>query len=141
MSLERGVCLCSELQDLCCYRGRKEAFPVTRTISTTWRRCCRFFFLQGKAWKEIHAIITDTLGERAPSYAYATVKDWVDQFKRGDFSTCDAPLHGRLNTVTTLEFIYQIHELILEDHRISTKSIDEQLGISREWVGTIISED
>jgi DNA-binding Lrp family transcriptional regulator len=30
---------------------------------------------------------------------------------------------------------------ILEDGRISAKSIAEQLGISREWVGSIIQED
>jgi hypothetical protein len=48
-----------------------------------------FFFLQGKAPKEIHAILTETLGEHAPSYA--TVKKWVTQFKHGDFSACDAP--------------------------------------------------
>jgi transposase len=58
-----------------------------------------FFFLQGKARKEIHAILTETLGEHAPSYA--TVKNWVAQFKRGDFSTCDAPRPGRPKTVTT----------------------------------------
>ena len=45
------------------------------------------------------------------------VKNWVAQFKR-DFSTCDAPHPGRLKTVTTLEIIDQIHELILEDHWI-----------------------
>jgi len=28
-----------------------------------------FFFLQGKAPKEIHAILTETLGEHAPLYA------------------------------------------------------------------------
>ena len=37
--------------------------------------------------------------------------------------------------------IYQIHELILEDRRISAKSISEQLGISCERVGSIIHED
>ena len=36
-----------------------------------------------------HAILTETLGVHAPSYA--TVKNWVAQFKRGDLSTCDAP--------------------------------------------------
>jgi len=41
----------------------------------------------------------------------------------------------------TPEIIDQIHELILEDHRISAKSIAEQLGISRERVGSIIHED
>jgi len=63
--------------------------------------------------KEIHAILIETLGEHAPSYA--TVKNWVAQVKRSDFSTCDAPRPGRPKTVTTLENIVQIHELILED--------------------------
>ena len=57
------------------------------------------------------------------------------------FSTCDAPLPGRPKTVTTPEIIDQIHELILEDRRISAKSIANQLGISRERVGSIIHED
>jgi len=47
-----------------------------------------FFFLQGKAPKEIHAILIKTLAEHTPSYA--TVNNWVAQFQRGDFSTCDA---------------------------------------------------
>ena len=41
--------------------------------------------LQGKVPKEIHAILTETLGEKAPSYA--TVKNWVTQFKSGDVHT------------------------------------------------------
>ena len=62
------------------------------------------------------------------------------QFKRGDFSTCDAPRPGRPKTVSTQDIIDQIHELILEDRRISVKFIAEQLGISRERVGSIIHE-
>jgi len=65
----------------------------------------------------------------------------VAQFKRGDISTCDAPRPGRPKTVTTPEVIDQIHELILEDRRISAKSIAEQLGISDERVGPIIHEE
>ena len=65
-------------------------------------------------------ISSSTLGEHALSYA--TVKNWVAQFKRRDFSTCDAPRPGRPKTVTTLEIIDQIHELILEDRQISAKS-------------------
>jgi len=56
--------------------------------------------------KEIHAILTETVGEYAP--LYATVKNWVAQFERGDFSTCDAPRPERPKTVTTP----QIHKLI-----------------------------
>ena len=63
------------------------------------------------------------------------------QFKRDDFSTCDAPCPGRPKTVTTPQIIDQIHYLILEGCRISAKSIIEQLDISRERVGSIIHED
>ena len=71
---------------------------------------------------------------------YDTAKNWVAHFKRGDFSTCDAPRPGQPKTVTTPEIIGQIHELILEDRCISAKPIAEQLGISRERVGSIIHE-
>jgi len=103
------------------------------------RAFIKFFFLQGKAPKEIHALLIETLGEHAPSYA--TVKNWVAQFKCGDFTTCDAPRLGDPKIVTTPEIIDQTHELILEDRRILAKSIAEQLGISREWVWSIIHED
>ena len=69
------------------------------------------------------------------------IVNWVAQFKHSDFFTCDAPHPGRPKTVTTPAIIDQIHELILEDTRISAKSIAEQLGISRERVGSIIHED
>jgi len=65
----------------------------------------------------------------------------VAQFKRGDFSTCDAPCTGRHKTVTNPKIIAQIHELIFEDRQISGKSIAEQQGISRERAGSIIHED
>jgi hypothetical protein len=74
------------------------------------------FSLQSKVPKEIHIILTGILGEHAPSYV--TVKDLVAQFKRGDFSTCDAPRPGRPKTVTTLEIIDDLYELILEDSGI-----------------------
>jgi len=65
----------------------------------------------------------------------------VAQLKHGDFSICYAPRPGRPKTVTTPEIIDQIHQLILEDRRISTISVAEQLGISRKRVGSIIRED
>ena len=43
--------------------------------------------------------------------------------------------------VTKPEIIDQIHELILEDCQILAKSVAEQMGISREQVGSIIHED
>jgi len=89
--------------------------------------------------KEIYAILIETLGEHAPSYA--TVKNWLAQFKRGNFPTFAAPRPGRPKIMTIPKIINHIHELILEDGRISAKSIAEKLGISRERVGYIILED
>ena len=103
------------------------------------RAVITFYFLQGRVPKKIHAILIETLGEHAPSYA--TVKNRVAQFKRGDFSTCAAPRPGQPKTVTTPEVIDQIYELTLKDRRISAKSIPEQLGFSRDLVGSIIHED
>ena len=100
----------------------------------------KYFFLQDKAQKKIKAILTETLGEYVPSYA--TVKNWVAQFKRGDFSTRDSPRPGRPKTMTTPEIIDQINELIWKTAGwTSAKSISEQLVISSEWVGSIILED
>ena len=63
------------------------------------RAVIKYFFLKSKAPKEIHAILIETLEEHATSHV--TVKNWVAQFKRGDFSTCHAPRPGRPKTVTT----------------------------------------
>ena len=43
--------------------------------------------------------------------------------------------------MTIPEITDQINELIMEDRRISAKSIAEQLDISRERVGYVIHED
>ena len=78
-------------------------------------------------------ILGKTLGEHAPSYA--TVKNWLALFKRGDFSTWTTQNSAHP------DIIDQIHKLILEDGRILAKSIAEQLGISRERVESVIHED
>ena len=89
--------------------------------------------------KEIHAILTEIIGEHAPSYV--TVLNGVAQFKRGDFSACHEPRPRLHKTLTTPEINNQIHELMWEDRRISAKPIVEKLEISCEWVGSIIRED
>ena len=139
--LERGVCSCAELQVFSCYRGWKEACQATCAISTTSSRelSSSFFSCKAKHQRKFTPFWQKHLGKHAPSYA--TVKNWVAQFKRGDFPTCDAPHPGWPKTGTSLEIIDQIHELILEECRILAKSIAEHLGNSCEWVGFIIHED
>ena len=101
--------------------------------------CHQVYFPARQGAEKNYAILAETLEEHASSYD--TVKNWVVQFKRGDFFTCDAPHPGRPKTVTTPEIIDHIHELILEERRISTKSIAEHLSISCERIWSIIHED
>ena len=104
-----------------------KSFLVTEAERKHVRRRARFqqhrdsschqviFFLQGKAPKKIHAVLTETLGEHAPPYA--TIKNWVAQFKCGDLSTCAAPRPERPKTATNPKIIDQIQKLVLEDRR------------------------
>ena len=73
-----------------------------RAISTTWRRELSTSIFSCKAPKKIHAILIE-ISEQAQ--LYAIVKNWVAQFKRGDFSTYDAPRPGRPKTISTPEII------------------------------------
>jgi len=141
VSLERGVCSCAELQVFSCCRDWKEACKATRAISATSRRelSWSFFFrarqsaeansrhsdsnIKGKCTKLCHR---QKLG--GPVWTWWFFHLWC----ASSWTT---------QTVTTLDIIDQIHGLILEDRRISAKSIAEQLGISRERVGSVIHED
>ena len=68
------------------------------------RAVIKFFSpLQSKAPNEIHAILTEILGENAPTYAIVT--NWVAQFKRGDFSTCVGSRPGLPGTMPTSEIV------------------------------------
>jgi len=102
-----------EMQVFSCYRGWKEVCKATRGFNNIeTRTVIKFSFLQGKAPKEIHVFLKEILGENAPSYV--TVKNWVAQFKRGDF------LHLYCASSWTTQSSdhsadYQIHELILEE--------------------------
>jgi hypothetical protein len=67
---------------------------VTRKISKTSRRelsLTVFPARQGAERNSRHSERHMTVHTQS----YATFKNWVAQFKRGDFSTCDAPRPGR----------------------------------------------
>jgi hypothetical protein len=81
---------------------------VTRAISAT-SRCELYtsvFFLHGKVQKEIHAILTEPLGEYAPSYDTVVIFPHVMRLVLDDTKP------------NTPEISEQIYELIMEDRRI-----------------------
>ena len=98
VSLERAVCSCAELQDFSCYRGWKEACQATRAISTTSRRELLSLFFPARQGAEGNSRHSER-NIRITCTIVCHRKIWVAQFKRGDFSTCDAPRPGRTKRV------------------------------------------
>ena len=128
MSLERGVCSCAEwhvlsyLSLLCLVQRLKGSMSgdVYDFSNIETQTVVKFFFLQIKSPNEIHAILRETLEEYAPSCA--TVKNWMTQFKLGNFSNCYASRPGRHKLVTSPQIIDEIHELFLENSQISAEN-------------------
>ncbi|KAG5320364.1 GVQW3 protein, partial [Acromyrmex heyeri] len=77
--------------------------------------------------KEIKAELDNVHSTFAP---FATVYNWVNEFKRGRTFTCDAPRSGRPIKAATSEIIDKVHDIVLTDRR------KEATGISH---GTVIS--
>lgn len=96
------------------------------------RAVIEYLFKKGLSPQEIHNDMVNVLGESAPSYA--TVKNWVAEFKRGRTSIEDDPRSGRPKTATTSEIIEQIHAIVGEDSSAATREIADTIGISDERV-------
>jgi len=124
-----------------CYRGWKEACQATCTISTKMRHKLSSSFIsparQGTEGNSHHSernirgtctIVCHHQKLGGPVKNVVIFHLWC----ASSWTT---------QTVTTPEITDQIHELMLEDSRISAKSIAEQPCISCERVGSIIHED
>lgn len=48
---------------------------------------------------------------------------------------------GQSKTVTTTDNIEKVHQIILDNRRISVKEMAEAVGISKERIGHIVTEE
>ena len=79
------------------------------------------------------------MGDSGPSYA--TVKRWAVNFKTGHLGVDNEKPSGRSVSAFVPANVKAIHDMIMEECRISAESIATYLGISREKVGAIIHSD
>ena len=84
--------------------------------------------------KIIKAELDNVHSTSAP--AFATVYNWVNEFKRDRTSTCDAPRSGRPIEAVTSEIIDKVYDIILTDRRVKVRELVEATGILH---GTVIS--
>ena len=66
--------------------------------------------------------------------AFATVYNWVNEFKHGSTSTCDASRDVQLKLLP--EIIDKVHDIVLTDRRVKVRELVEVTNISH---GTVIS--
>ena len=104
-----------------------------------YRGVIRYLQKKGITTKEIHTDMFSTLGDDAP--ALSTVKKWAAEFKRGRESLEDDPRSGRPSTATTQENIDRIHQMIMNDRRLTISHLANVISISRERVENILRNE
>ena len=69
------------------------------------------------------------------------VYKWVKRFSEGRESVIDEERSGRPATSRTEENIARIRQIVLENRRLTIRSIAEQVNVDRETIRKILTED
>lgn len=100
----------------------------------------KFFVKSGKTGAEICNELKATLGESAMKPA--TIYKWVKRYQEGRESVEDDPREGRPSTSRNAENVKRIDQFLAADRRrVSTRQVAEALGMNRETVRIIITDD
>jgi len=75
--------------------------------------CNQIIIQSGLTLKEIKAKLNNVHSISAP--AFVTVYNWVNEFKHGHTSICDAPHSGRPIEAATPEMNDKVHDIVLTD--------------------------
>ena len=103
-----------------------------------YRAVIRFLLLEGENATNIHKRLSNVCGKSSPSYS--TVASWVSEFKRGRKDLNDEPRAGRPVSQSTAENVDKVHQLVLENRKISIECIVQETGLSTGTVHTILHE-
>ena len=103
-----------------------------------FRAVLKHLYIKDLTPKEIKDELDGVHGTSAP--LFATVYNWVNEFKRGHASTKDEHSPGRPVEVTSPEVNDKIHDMVLSNRRIKVRKIVEATGISQGTVFSILHE-
>lgn len=103
------------------------------------RAVIKYLRLKEMTPTQIHQNLVDTLGESAVSYDI--VKRWCREFKCGRQSCIDEHAGGAPITVTTQENVKKVHDLVLQDRRVTIRQLVEDTGLSYHVVQNILTAE
>ena len=102
-----------------------------------WHRgVIRYLQKKGLMTKKIHTDMVSTLGD--DTSALSTVKKWAAEFKRGRESLEDDPRSRHPSTATTQENIDHIHQMVMNDRRLTIRHLANVNSISCKRVENIL---
>ncbi|GBL78369.1 hypothetical protein AVEN_42889-1 [Araneus ventricosus] len=102
------------------------------------RGVIRFLAAEGVGGREMYRRMKAVYGEYSPSRS--TVAEWRKRFLEGCELLEDDARPGQANRVITAEMIAEVHDLVLNNHRVTVHEIHRLLGISVGTTRTIMHQ-
>lgn len=99
----------------------------------------KFCYKLGKNAMETHEMLKSVYGNNALSRT--TVYEWFSRFSGGREDIMDNEITGRPSTSRNDDNVKKIKEIVEMDTRISLRMIEEEIGINKETIRKILSED
>lgn len=103
----------------------------------------RYFILvswkNGRDATKIHEELVNFEGEQA--LTLSTVRRWIAKFKAGETRVDDKPRSGRPREAVTPENIEKVKELVTNDPHITTRILEDEIGISHDRIVHILHNE
>ena len=103
------------------------------------RYCIKFCQTLGDTQVETIRTIQKAFGDDAMSITQ--IKEWYNRFKDGRPSVESDPRSGRPSTSRNDDIIDQVQTLVMQNRRVTTRELADEVGISNGSVDTILKDD
>ncbi|XP_019727872.1 putative uncharacterized protein FLJ37770 [Hippocampus comes] len=110
-----------------------------QAASTEQRINLKFLVRLGKSPSEALGLLQQVYGDETMSRS--RVFEWCKRFKEGREDVEDNPRSGRPSTSRTEANVERVRQMLLGDRRLTVRLIANELGLNRDNVWKIITED